>query len=327
MNSRTKLRTHSSIVGAALVLLGAQSAAAQVAVPNNTYELRSVQSGLCLDVDGAHTNPGANVQQWTCVHDPQQLWRADWLYGNTWTLTNINSSLYLQVVGNMKVDGPEGNIQQGAYSDGQSKWEFVNKGAGQFQLRSTTSGKCMEVATGIGDSANVYQKTCSTVPNQLWQFVLTEQDQTNNTAYFTYEMRPAHTRNMCLTVAGALPNPEVNVEQDYCTSDLHQYWMMKDVQNSDYFYLVNDHSNLCLDVDEGATHDRANVQQYYCDPAAPQQRWKPQYVGDALFEMVNEKSGKCLDVSGAGTRPETNVQLWSCAGVPQQYWEMIVTSF
>lgn len=35
----------------------------------------------------------------------------------------------------------------------------------------------------------------------------------------------------------------------------------------------------------------------------------------------------CLDVSGGSAEPEANIQQWECAGVPQQYWQMIVTSF
>jgi len=34
-------------------------------------------SGLCLDVSGGSTAPGANVQQWTCNQLAPQIWRLE----------------------------------------------------------------------------------------------------------------------------------------------------------------------------------------------------------------------------------------------------------
>jgi hypothetical protein len=181
---------------------------------------------------------------------------------------------------------------------------------------------------GVTDGVpNIYQNACTSMRTQLWQFVLTEQDQANNGAYFTYELRPAHAHPMCMTVAGGLLDAGVNVEDDACVSDLHQYWLLKDVPNSDYFQLVNNHSRMCLDLSRGAGGGMGNVRQNPCDAAASQQHWFPNYVGDGLFELISEKTGRCIDVSEGSAAEHANIQEWDCVGVPQQYWQMIVTSF
>jgi hypothetical protein len=38
------------------------------------WEIHPRHSGKCLDVAGASLYNGANVHQWTCVHEPQQYW-------------------------------------------------------------------------------------------------------------------------------------------------------------------------------------------------------------------------------------------------------------
>jgi hypothetical protein len=38
---------------------------------------RNTAGGLCLDVAGGSSAPGANVQQWTCNELSPQIWKLD----------------------------------------------------------------------------------------------------------------------------------------------------------------------------------------------------------------------------------------------------------
>lgn len=90
--------------------------------PDGTYLVININSGKCLDVVGASTADGANVQQYTCHRQANQRWiiRYDQHRGDraTYRFVNVRSGKCLEVASSSTADGA--NVQQstcyGAYN-------------------------------------------------------------------------------------------------------------------------------------------------------------------------------------------------------------------
>lgn len=139
-------------------------------VSGQTYSLRARHSGKALDVNGASTEDGADVHQWTNYNTSNQHW----------ILTDVGSGYYrvspshstgkaLDVNGGSSADGA--NVQIWAYGGGYNQqWQFVDKGNGYYQIKDRNSGKCLDIAgASTADGANAQLWTCSEGYNQQFQ--------------------------------------------------------------------------------------------------------------------------------------------------------------
>ena len=62
---------------------------------DGTYELKGVESGLCVDVEGGSTAAGAKIIQWTCTGGTNQRWVLAKLSNGSYTVTSVKSGLLL----------------------------------------------------------------------------------------------------------------------------------------------------------------------------------------------------------------------------------------
>ncbi|WP_435101312.1 family 43 glycosylhydrolase [Halarchaeum sp. P4] len=140
------------------------------ALPDGTYHVRNVHSGRLMEVAGASTSDGANVQQYTDTGNTCQDWSVSANGDGTYTISNVNSGKLLEVAGASTSDGA--NIQQ--YADTGSScqdWVIEDVGNGQFRLTNANSGKVAEVANaGTANGDNVQQWTDNGGAHQLWTF-------------------------------------------------------------------------------------------------------------------------------------------------------------
>jgi hypothetical protein len=148
------------------------SAAAQAEALINVY------SGKCLDVVGASTADGANVQQFRCHLGANQQWKIIPNLGptlepdGTYLIINQNSGKCLDVVGASTADGA--NVQQyTCHRQANQRWIIrydQHRGdRATYRFVNVRSGKCLEVAgSSTADGANVRQSTCDGAYNQRW---------------------------------------------------------------------------------------------------------------------------------------------------------------
>lgn len=140
--------------------------------------LINVNSNKCLDVAGASTADGANIQQFQCHFGANQQWKIIPNLGptyepdGTYLVINVNSSKCLAVAGASTADGA--NVQQyTCHRQANQRW-FIrydqHRGdRATYRLVNVHSGKCLEVAgSSTRDGANVQQSTCQGGYNQRW---------------------------------------------------------------------------------------------------------------------------------------------------------------
>src|SRR6266511_4185695 len=82
---------------------------AELATIGDTYHLVRQGSGKCLDVVGAATADGTNIQQWSCNGTTAQHFRLDSLAGGAVRLVNPHANKCVDVKGAGTADGT--NIQ------------------------------------------------------------------------------------------------------------------------------------------------------------------------------------------------------------------------
>ncbi|WP_445636538.1 hypothetical protein NSTC745_01459 [Nostoc sp. DSM 114161] len=133
------------------------------------YKLANKNSGKYLDVSGASTENGANVQQWTSNTTQAQQWLLEDAGNGYYYLVN-KSGKALNVAGGGSADGAN-VIQWSKGNDDNSKWKLEDAGDGYFYLIAKHSGKALDVASaGTADGANVQQYSKNFTNAQKWKF-------------------------------------------------------------------------------------------------------------------------------------------------------------
>jgi hypothetical protein len=135
------------------------------------YTLKAVSSGKCVDITGASTASGANVEQWDCSgHANQQFKFVDTGSGIYEVRPQNSTSQCLDVFQSSLING--GNVDQWSCNGHSSqRWKLIAAGTGKFQLQAVNSGKCLDVAgASLIRGANIQQWTCGSATNQQFAF-------------------------------------------------------------------------------------------------------------------------------------------------------------
>jgi len=245
----------------------------QLAPLQGTFYITSVNSNLCLDVIGASTNAGTNVEQWYCNQQANQQWTIQSLSFGVYSITSVNSNLCLDVTGQSTNAGT--NVEQW-YCNGQTnqQWILVQLIPSQLQLQGTfyitsvNSNLCLDV---IGDSTNagtnVQQWYCDQQANQQWTI--------QSVTFGVYSITSVNS-GLCLDVTGQSTNAGTNVEQWNCNGQTNQQWTITPTSNNAYI-IVSVNSGICLDVTGQSTIAGTIVEQWYCNGLTNQQ-WTLQPV-------------------------------------------------
>jgi Ricin-type beta-trefoil lectin domain/Glycosyl hydrolases family 18 len=135
-----------------------------------TYQLVRKGSGKCLDVNGAGTADGTNIQQWTCNGTPAQAFRVDDVGGGKVRLVNPHANKCVDINGAGTANGT--NVQLWTCNGtGAQSFVIEDMGDGTSRLRNPNSGKCVDVnGAGAADGTNVQLWTCNTTDAQRWRF-------------------------------------------------------------------------------------------------------------------------------------------------------------
>jgi len=136
----------------------------------STYTLVRDGSGKCLDVNGAGTADGTNIQQWTCNGTGAQSFRVDSLGSGQVRLVNPSSGKCVDLDGAGTSNGTNVQLWTCNGTVAQS-WVLQDQGGGFTRLMNPHSGKCLDVnGAGSADGTNVQLWTCNTSTAQRWSF-------------------------------------------------------------------------------------------------------------------------------------------------------------
>ncbi len=135
------------------------------------YKLISRNSGKALDVVGASTANGANVDQWPDSGTANQQWSIVSVGGGYSKLISRNSGQALDVSGASTANGALVDQWPDSGTANQ-QWSIVSVGGGYSKLISRNSGKALDVVgASTANGALVDQWPDSGTANQQWSIV------------------------------------------------------------------------------------------------------------------------------------------------------------
>ncbi|MGW2563609.1 RICIN domain-containing protein [Streptomyces sp. NPDC001514] len=158
---------------AAIVAAAMRSeAVSRAAMPHTVVQLTSANSGKCLDVEGAKTTNGIDVQQYTCNSTSAQKWNAVAKAGGSFELRSVLSGKCLEVERQGTKSGAV--VQQWTCGEGEhQRWQMmlVDPVRKLYELQPMhADGMCLDVPGAKTDNGvNTQLYTCNRTAAQLWQ--------------------------------------------------------------------------------------------------------------------------------------------------------------
>jgi hypothetical protein len=140
-------------------------------IPNGTYVIKNVYSGLALSDPGSSDANSTDMEQLTVTNGTNQQWTVNNLGSNVITLQNGASGQMLDVTGDSKaikalVD------QYPANGATNQQWQVISLGSGEYELTSVNSGLALNIVGGVKTSgADIDQYTYQGSAWQMWEFV------------------------------------------------------------------------------------------------------------------------------------------------------------
>jgi len=137
----------------------------------NYVTLTAQHSGKCLDVPGASTQSGVQLQQFNCNGTGAQQFALLPVSGTSalFTLVNRSNNLCLDVFNALLTDGAK-IIQWPCTGNSNQQFRLQGVSSGVFQVVAKHSNKCMDVSGGATtNGALVQQWVCHTGSNQQWR--------------------------------------------------------------------------------------------------------------------------------------------------------------
>lgn len=142
-----------------------------IKVEKARYRIVNRHSGLCLDVAGANTASGTNVQQWSSNGSAAQIWEVSFNSDDsTYVLTSTIHGKAVDMDAWSTDNGGNAIIWDNNNTNNQ-RWYITSLGDGYSFLINKHSNKCLEVggwSTAAG--GNVQQWDYFAQANQQWRF-------------------------------------------------------------------------------------------------------------------------------------------------------------
>lgn len=271
--------------------------------------LITTPSGLALDVYGASTANGGNVQIWTRNGTVAQTWNIKRNSDGTYTIKNPNANKVLDVNSAAFTNGTNIQIWDGNNTCAQ-KWaiRFANN---RYTFINACSGHALDVSGGqISTSGtNVWLYQSNGTPAQTFNLLSLKRASVANGKY-----RISTPGNLSLYVSGS--NAKIWNSSNANT----QIWQF--IREPDGTYIIkNQATGQALDVAGASTVAGANVQVYPLNYTCAQKWIVTRSNGTAAIK--SSCSGLALDVSnGAVNTRGTNVQVWSDNKTAAQKWTL-----
>ncbi|MEO7332092.1 MAG: RICIN domain-containing protein, partial [Minicystis sp.] len=151
---------------------GEQSSADALLGPlaEGDYVINTVTSGKCLDVSGASTADGANVQEWSCNGTPAQVFHLTQLGDGYYEIVNVKSNKALDI--RDVSTQPNARLQQWGYGGGKNQqFKIVDRGGGQLSIHPRHTDMALDVFWGNpADGTPIVQYFWTGNANQRWTF-------------------------------------------------------------------------------------------------------------------------------------------------------------
>ena len=288
-----------------------------------TYEIRNVNSGLALNVYGAHTTTGTEVIQYPFSSGQNDsLWTFVPTSGGYYQIKNVNSGLVLNVsaaaAGGSGINGAL-IIQWSAQgtTPGNDQWMPVQNSDGTFSFYNLFSKQALDVPGASTESGvQLDQWFANGTGAQKFNLI-----QPSLNLSGTYEIQNANS-DLALNVFGDSSNPGAEVIQyPFSGGQTNAEWTFVPA-GAGYYRIQNVNSGLYLNVSETSTTFGAPIIQWGTSTTNNYQ-WRIARNSNGTYSFYNAYSTEALDVPAASTTSGTQLDQYGENGTPAQQFNLI----
>lgn len=284
-------------------------------VEDGVYCVKSVNSGLVLDVEGASDDNGANVQQYeeNGTYAQKFLLKYDEATGY-YTFTNAQSAKMLEVAG--AADYNSANVAQYESNGTRAqKWTIKELDDGSYAVYSAVGGRVLDVSgASTGNGGNVQVWSWDDVANQKWQFVSTDLVDSG-----LFEIRNAAGLN--LDVEGNATSNGTPLKLYEPNGTQAQKFILREAGNFEYVVeAVN--SGKVLEVSGGIGPSVV----LSSNTGASSQKWELCPSGQGCLYLKNVKTGTVLGSSGLSASSGAYAAVSAAASSNVQKWKFVSTA-
>lgn len=296
-------------------------------IADGVYSIRNQTNTVyALDVAGAGTANGVNVQLYQYNGTKAQVWRVSHDSKGYVIITNVNSGRVLDVKGGQATNGA--NVQQYTRNDTKAqKWIALKQNDGTVKLVSALKPDVsLDLKDGMaGNSQNVQVNAGSSSNSQKWEFqVYTTADELANTNRGTigsgiYAIRTAVNQSYTLEVKNGSNDNSANVQVYGYNRTNAQLWRITE-DKCGYLTIINYKSGKALDIRGGQSVKGTNVQQYTANGSMAQ-KWIAIRQSDGSMKIVSALNSQlCLDLNNGTVANGQNVQIYTSNNTKAQRW-------
>ena len=304
---------------------------------DKTYTIKTKHTtNKVLDVAGAGKANGTNVQQYASNDSDAQRWIVkDTGDGEHFNIISKCNELSLDVAGGSSANGTNIQVYE---SNGSNAQKFLLKKVEKIEPKKVdlNEQKSYKISSAVnsnfvlsvqqpntknGENININKK--QNVKQQV--FTIKRNKDNTYTIEIPYSIK-------VLDVAGGGKTNGSNVQQYESNNSDAQKWILKKVENEDYYYIISKNSNLYLDVAGGIAQSGSNIQTYEGN-GSNAQKFKFEELTEELTpdvydgtyristELSNQKE-MALDIDGGKQVAGSNLQIWSSTNVLQQKFQI-----
>ena len=304
---------------------------------NSTYYIETALStNKVVDVSGASTSNGANVQLYDFNKTGAQQWKVQYDDKGYITFYNVSSGKVLDVSSGSATSGT--NVQQyQANNSYAQKWLVYKNDNGTYSIESALWPNLSLDIAGASTSNRTNVRIYSSNDTSAQQFNLISEAKVRDNldakassnidvlSDGTYLINSSLANNKVLDVKSGSTANGANVQLYQSNMTNAQKWEVTHDEKG-YVTFTNVGSGKVLDVNSAAITPKTNVQQYISNDSLAQ-KWIVSKNENGTYSIESALwSGICLDVADASSANGANAQIYNLNGTKAQEFTFINTN-
>ena len=287
----------------------------QKVLPDGAYTISSALPGsFALDVDGASSLTGANVQIWAGNDTFAQRWYLSSDEDGYYTITSYCSGLVLDVADGGKEPGT--NVRQcTSFGNDAQKWILVENDDGTISLYSKWSKLALDVSGARAENGtNVLTWTPNSTQAQKFSIVPAVVSLPEG----IYSIKAQSDQGKLLDVQSGSRKAGANVQLWGWNGTLAQKWKVTCDKDGLLSFESLRSGKMLTAVGGTAGANVAQEEKALSGETPDNQKWVLSPNASGGFALVSKSCGLALDLDGASTESGTNVQVWTPNGTKAQ---------
>ncbi len=272
-----------------------------------------------LDIQNESKNSEAYIQVGTLNNSTSQRFEITYGEDGYYTIKNKNSGKVLDIKGGITSAGTYVQQYESNETNAQ-KWILKDLGNGYYNIISKLNGLYLTVEnSSTGDGTKLVMSNPNNSSSQKFKFVEYEYAEPEPDSLEDGIYQIVLTNNKVLDISNGSYDNNGNLQIWENTKVQQQKFMVKQIDHTGYYEIVNVNSGKAIEVSGGTQKASSNVAQYERNDT-DSQRWIIKSLGDGYYSIICKCNNLALDVAGGvdSSKNGTNIQVYLNNGTDSQ---------